>query len=105
MNYGKLVRDKIPDIIRADGEEPEVIILADEAYEVAIDEKFVEEAIEVRDAKTPEQKLEELADVDELIDARLQTLGKTREDLEKVKKLKAQKRGAFLKRYFLVSND
>ena len=105
MKRGKLVRDNIPEIIRANGEEAEVVILDDKEYADAIDDKFVEEAIEVRAAKTPEQKLEELADIDELIDARLITLGKTREDLESVKKLKAQKRGRFIRKYFLISYE
>jgi predicted house-cleaning noncanonical NTP pyrophosphatase (MazG superfamily) len=105
MKNGKLVRDKIPDIIRANGEDPNVVILTDEEYCIAIDDKLIEEAIEVRGATSDREKIEELADLDELVDARLKTLGMTREDLANAKKEKAHKRGAFTAKYFLISDD
>lgn len=98
---GKLVRDKIPEIIRADGIESEIEILSNEAYGRALDAKLIEEANEVGIAQTPEQKLAELADLEEVKLARLQTLGYTQDDLERVRTKKVAERGAFAAQIFL----
>jgi len=98
---GKLVRDFIPDFIRADGLEPDVEVLEGTAYEQALDAKLLEEAIEVQAALTTEQKLEELADLEEVALARLESLGFTPEDRERVRLEKAAKRGGFAARLFL----
>ena len=59
---GKLVRDRIPEIIRADGREPEVRVLSATDYLAALNEKLLEEAHELKGAE-PESRLEEAADV------------------------------------------
>lgn len=101
---GKLIRDLIPDIIRADGVEPDVEVLEGIAYEHALDEKLIEEANETQAALTPLEKLEELADLEEVALARLETLGFTREDRERVRLEKAAKRGGFTARLFLKTS-
>lgn len=55
----KLVRDKIPDIIRANGQECEIEILSDEEYIKALDAKLDEELAEYHESHS----LEELADL------------------------------------------
>ncbi len=63
---GKLVRDKIPEIMRADGVEPQIRILDADEYRAALLHKLVEEAREVR-ASDLESRLGELADVYEVL--------------------------------------
>ncbi len=74
---GKLVRDKIPDIIRADGLEPNTRVLGINESVQALGEKAIEEAREFRSAELKEDKLEELADLQEVIDASVRALGYT----------------------------
>ena len=48
--YHKLVRDRIPEIIREPGKTCEVVTLAAEEYHQALRQKLVEEAMEAADA-------------------------------------------------------
>ncbi len=64
---GKLVRDKIPDLIRANGQTP-IIRIADPAERVAyLRAKLFEEVEEFRDAQTEDDRIEEIADVFEVV--------------------------------------
>lgn len=67
-SYHKLVRDRIPEIIRADGRHPEIEVMEDDAYRQALREKLVEEAEEAFEADG-DALVKELADVLEIIDA------------------------------------
>ena len=60
---GKLVRDKIPQIIIADGRTPIVRTLSDEEYLSELDRKLNEEVAEYQADKS----LEEMADVLEVL--------------------------------------
>ena len=61
--YEKLVRDKIPEMIRAGGEMPHVRILEDQEYHVRLEAKLDEEVTEFH----RDQNLEELADILEVV--------------------------------------
>ena len=63
--YNKLVRDRIPDIIRADGHIPQCETLDTAHYLDALEQKLLEEAAEYR--QTP--CMEEMADLMEVIEA------------------------------------
>ncbi|TAE56625.1 MAG: hypothetical protein EAZ88_03705 [Oscillatoriales cyanobacterium] len=54
--YYKLVRDRIPDIIRESGNECETAVLSDEEYRQALRQKLIEEAAEVAQAKRRENR-------------------------------------------------
>ncbi len=95
--YNKLVRDKIPEIIRADGKKLKSRILSDEEHLQALLKKLEEECKELIEAKN----VEELADVHEVLLALAEALGIKPEELEKVRQDKATKRGGFKKRIFL----
>lgn len=101
---GKLVRDKIPEYIRADNEEPVTKVLSLSEFAQALNDKLVEEVNEVISANTSDNQLEELADLTEVILAKLALLGYAVGDLEKIRVDKAQKRGVFSQRLFLVTN-
>lgn len=95
--YNKLVRDRIPEIIEADGKKCKIENLSDGDYLKMIDEKLDEELAEYH----KEQNIEELADLVEVIYAAAEARGYSVEELEKVRIDKAEKRGAFRKRILL----
>ncbi|MDP7980349.1 nucleoside triphosphate pyrophosphohydrolase [Bacillus multifaciens] len=104
--YNKLVRDRIPQIIENNGKTFTTRILDEKEYIEEVCKKTQEELAEYREAETPEHKVEELADLLELVNALAQYEGVTLEDVEKVRKQKAEKRGGFQERIFLIEvND
>ncbi|HDX9580271.1 TPA: nucleoside triphosphate pyrophosphohydrolase [Bacillus pseudomycoides] len=104
--YNKLVRDRIPEIIENNGKTLTTRILNEKEYIEEVCKKTQEELAEYREAETPEHKVEELADLLELVNALAQYEGVTLEDIEKVRKQKAEKRGGFQERIFLIEvND
>ena len=92
--YNKLIRDKIPEIIEAAGKQCIVEVMNDEEYLEALDTKLNEELAEYQADKS----LEELADLLEVMYAVVRARGYTTEELERVRKQKAEKRGGFEKR-------
>lgn len=97
MKHNKLVRDRIPEIIRANGEVPITHIADDSEYWEKLCQKLREEASEFFD----QPSVEELADVQEVIFALCKCLGSDRSELERVRKKKAEKRGRFQDRIIL----
>ena len=97
----KLVRDKIPEIIEADGRTCKTHILSDEEYLSALEEKLNEEVAEYQKDKN----LEEMADVLEVLQAICIARGYTLEELEALRKKKADDRGGFSEKIFLEFTD
>ena len=97
ITYNKLVRDKIPEIIEADGKTCEIEILSDEDYLKALDAKLDEELAEYH----KDQNVEELADLIEVIYACAEARGYSKEELESTREKKAKIRGEFGKKFFL----
>ncbi|SDG74739.1 Predicted house-cleaning noncanonical NTP pyrophosphatase, all-alpha NTP-PPase (MazG) superfamily [Planococcus glaciei] len=100
--YNKLVRDLIPEVIEKTGKELSSRVLEDKEYEIELKKKIAEELTEYNEAKTNEDALEELADILELLHAATKIHGSSFEELEKIRKAKAEKRGGFEKRIFLI---
>lgn len=100
--YNKLIRDRISEIIKHNGKTPITRILNEKEYIEEIGKKIGEELTEYLEAEAKEHKVEELADLLELINTLAQHEGVTLEDVEKVRKQKAGKRGGFQERIFLV---
>jgi predicted house-cleaning noncanonical NTP pyrophosphatase (MazG superfamily) len=89
--YNKLVRDKIPEIIIADGRECDTaIVVGDEKYKL-LEAKLQEEVNEFLEDKN----LEELADVMEVLFGLADSLGYSEEELLKVRDKKREERGGF----------
>ena len=97
---GKLVRDRIPQIIAADGRSAEVRVLDGPAYETALLDKLLEEAQELREA-SPEQRLEEAADVYEVLLAVADLSGLSIDDVASRADVKRAERGGFRERLWL----
>ena len=94
ITYNKLVRDRIPEIIKLSGKKCSTEILSDEEYLKSVDAKLDEELAEYH----RDQNIEELADLLEVIHAAALARGYTLEELEQVRAEKAAKRGGFEKR-------
>ncbi len=98
--YNKLVRDRIPEIIESNGEEPITRILDDEEYRSELIKKLNEEYDEVVNA-SGEDIIEELADMLEVMESIAGLQNKTLDDIILVKEKKKNKRGGFSKKIFL----
>ncbi|RDG37992.1 nucleoside triphosphate pyrophosphohydrolase [Streptomyces corynorhini] len=90
----KLVRDRIPEIIRRNGEEPATYVAGAPEYRKRLRDKLSEEVGEFLEAEEEHSK-EELADVLEVVHALARDLGMTLEDLERRRAEKAAERGGF----------
>ena len=98
--YNKLVRDNIPNIIKNKGEEPVVRLLDDNEYKIELEKKLYEEYQEVISASGSD-RLEELADMLEVIRALAKLENNDLNDIIKIADEKNIKRGAFEDRIFL----
>ena len=101
IKYNKLVRDRIPESIEASGKTCKTTVLDDTEYLRMLDTKLDEELAEYH----KDHNIEELADLLEVIYATAVARGYTVEELERVRKQKAENRGAFKKRLFLYETD
>lgn len=101
IEHNKLVRDKIPKIIRTSGNQCETKTLDNLDYIKALKEKLVEEAQEVAIAP-PEEIAQELVDVMEVMDALMAATGINRETVEEIQKEKRSIRGRFDNRIKLL---
>ena len=97
MKYNKLVRDRIPEIIKQDNSTPITHIADDEEYWDKLKEKLREEVDEFLKESTEE----ELADILEIVYAIRDYMKINPEKLEKTREQKAQKRGGFKKKIIL----
>ena len=95
--FYKLVRDRIPEIIEADGKTCVCETLSDEEYIRLLDQKLNEELAEYQESKS----LEELADLLEVMQAVVRARGWTLDELEQVRADKAAERGGFVKKILL----
>lgn len=96
----KLIRDRLPAIMRAQGLAVFDRRLDDEAYLAALKAKLVEEATEAREAATTDELAGELADLAEVILALMAAAGLSAEDVERCRLAKRAERGGFDDRVF-----
>jgi predicted house-cleaning noncanonical NTP pyrophosphatase (MazG superfamily) len=89
--YNKLVRDNIPDIIKNDGNIPVIRILDNNEYIACLHQKLQEEVAEY----LKDNNLEELCDVLEVLEAIASAMAFSNDDIERTKRKKAEKNGAF----------
>ncbi len=98
IKYHKLVRDKIPEIIETSGKTCTTMVLSSSDYVAMLDEKLNEELAEYQESKS----MEELADLLEVIHAVATARGSSIEEIELIRKKKAEARGGFEKRLLLT---
>ena len=101
MSQGKLVRDKIPQIIRSKGQEPIAYVADAEEYAARLRDKLTEEVAEFfASGNDPE----ELADILEVLYALAEQAGTGAQQLEKLRAAKAEERGGFADRVIWSGN-
>ncbi|MFJ9343784.1 nucleoside triphosphate pyrophosphohydrolase [Streptomyces sp. NPDC101733] len=103
LTEGKLVRDRIPQIIREDGLEPNIYVAEPDEYRRRLRAKLSEEVGEYLEADETAAP-EELADVLEVAYALAADLGVDPEQLEKIRASKAAQRGGFAERIVWTGN-
>lgn len=101
---GKLVRDKIDDKIRTNGEIPITRILSLDEYRFELLKKLDEELLELKEAITLEDKmkiLEESTDLFEVIFSYNELVGNSLGDIITFREKKRDERGGFSRRLYL----
>jgi predicted house-cleaning noncanonical NTP pyrophosphatase (MazG superfamily) len=101
VSQGKLVRDNIPQIIRAKGLEPVIYTADAEEYRVRLRDKLREE---VEEFLASDSDPEELADILEVVYALAEQAGTNRRQLEGLRAAKVEERGGFGRRIIWTGN-
>jgi predicted house-cleaning noncanonical NTP pyrophosphatase (MazG superfamily) len=100
--YNKLVRDRIPEVIKRTGKHCSTRVLDNEEYITELKNKSFEELKEYVNAENDKDAIEELADLLEIIHALAECHGATFETVEEIRKKKTEKRGAFKEKILLI---
>jgi len=98
-SFNKLVRDKIPEIIKADDKECETRVLDDKEYLLSLNKKLDEELREYYETES----IDELADMAEVIFAIVEQYGMSIQEFERLRLSKREKRGGFDQKLFLMN--
>mgnify|MGYP000971012214 CR=1 FL=1 len=98
ITYNKLVRDGIPDIIRDSGKKCNTEVLDEERFFSELNRKLKEEVEEY----LAELKVEELADIAEVIYALAKWHGVSKEELEDIRLKKKKQRAGLRVRLSLL---
>ena len=101
--YNKLVRDKIPEIIKNSGNKVNCRTLSKDECKQALKDKLLEEVNEFLSAETNRERIEELADIQEVITAIKKAFSLKNTDINAIRYRKQVAKGSFNKRYFLES--
>ena len=104
--FRKLIRDRIPEIIAANGERAVTRVLDDKEFLEALERKLIEEVQEMRQtpAGSPDRKVE-LADIYEVLDALIPSYGFSKDEILNLQSKKRAERGGFEKRLFLEGTE
>jgi predicted house-cleaning noncanonical NTP pyrophosphatase (MazG superfamily) len=98
VTYGKLIRDRIPEIMDAAGVRYEVAVLDDAAFRSALRAKLLEEATEAASAGSAEELAKEIADLCEVAETLLAVEGVDAEAVRAVQRERREARGGFGRR-------
>jgi predicted house-cleaning noncanonical NTP pyrophosphatase (MazG superfamily) len=105
LEFNKIVRDKIPEIIISRGERAETIRLEGDALVKSLQRKLIEEALEVLDAKSGPDIISEIADVEEVIRSICKSLNIEKKEVEEEREKKEKKRGGFNEGLMLIKTS
>ncbi|MBA2667365.1 MAG: nucleoside triphosphate pyrophosphohydrolase [Trueperaceae bacterium] len=96
--YGKLIRDRIPEIMDAAGVRYEIAPLDHDAFISALLAKLQEEAAEIAGAAGRTERITEIADLYEALAALLSAEGIDAADVDGVRQQRREERGGFEQR-------
>lgn len=99
--FNKLVRDKIPEIIEADGEKPDVEVLDPEKKKKELFNKLKEEVNEVTEAQNEAGLKKEIGDVLEVLEEIIKCYGLDEGEIREIQKKRREERGGFSKGVYL----
>lgn len=99
--FNKLVRDRIPEIIEGNGEIAVTRILDEDEYKLELEKKLLEECNEVLSAVSHDERIEEFADVLEVLSSLGTLEGEELDSIISVMKNKRETRGGFSQKIFL----
>ena len=100
MKYDKLVRDRIPEIIRKEGRDPVIHTARKKEYMKKLKEKLIEESREFQKSG----RKEELADILEVINAVAKAKKTNLKEIERIRKKKQKQKGAFKNKTILETD-
>ena len=105
--YGKLVRDKIPEIIRSDNKIPNTRVMDKDEYRRELLYKLIEESEEVRKAGYfPDDAFKvgsQVADLIEVLYSVIDEFNLDEEEVDRLRMKKLEERGGFTDKIFLES--
>ena len=101
IEYNKLIRDKIPEIIRDAGKDYSIEVMTENEYRKALLTKLVEEAEEAVEAESNKLNME-LADILEVIEAIMDAYKISEDHVQAIKEKRREERGGFNKRLKLL---
>ena len=99
--FKKLIRDKMPEIMKAQGKELDVRVLESDEFKEALRRKIIEEVSELKDAKNEAEAMDKIAYLHEIADSLGDAYGFPRKDVLALKEKVRAERGGFEKRLFL----
>lgn len=104
--YNKLVRDNIPDMIRAKREACELRKITDvQEFQQELLKKIKEEAASLSMSRTREEFLDECADLLIVLDTLTAQLDISREDIENAKRDNELKKGGYKHQHYLIWSE
>ncbi len=101
IKYNKLIRDRIPEIIRRDNAIPKISYLNNKKFIVELKKKLLEEGGELQRTIDKKSVLNELSDILEIIQSIAEVEKIPWKNVEEKRKLKNKERGGFKKKIFL----
>jgi predicted house-cleaning noncanonical NTP pyrophosphatase (MazG superfamily) len=104
--YNKLIRDNVPDMIRAKREDCEVRQITDvQEFQQELFKKIKEEAASLSMARTKEEFLGEYADLMMVLETIIHQLEIKPEELKAVREENKLKKGGYKHQYFLIWSE
>lgn len=103
--YRKLVRDKVPEILEKSGKNFEVETLNHDRYIIELRKKLQEELLEYLEAANPEDAVEKLAEMLEVMYHLSDVHETTMEEIEALRVKKKEENGSFEEKVFLIKVD
>ncbi len=99
--YNKLVRDKMPDIIKDKGNNPITKVLDTKEYKIELKNNLLEGYKKFFKTNVSDARIDVLADMLEIINSLANLENKTLKDIERVADLKRQYQGSFQEKIYL----